>query len=89
VLEHTCLVNQKVVLVGNEHWALGWTITRYGEAALAQGTVAQTLSVATQTYLSPNRWFARARCLLEDLDHRRSRRHFCLARIPDVCLGRP
>jgi hypothetical protein len=43
VLEHACLVGQQVVLVGNEHWALGWKLTRTGAAALAQGTVAQAL----------------------------------------------
>jgi hypothetical protein len=43
VLEHACLVNQQVVLVGNQHWALGWKLTRSGAAALAQGTVAHAL----------------------------------------------
>ena len=47
VLEHACLIQQHVVLVGHEHWALGWSITRSGETALAQGTVAQALGAAT------------------------------------------
>jgi hypothetical protein len=43
VLEHACLVKQQIVLVGNQHWALGWNVTRSGESALAQGTVTQAL----------------------------------------------
>jgi hypothetical protein len=46
LLEHAFLIHQQVVLVDHEHWALGWSITRYGETALAQGTVAQALGTA-------------------------------------------
>jgi hypothetical protein len=43
VLEHACLVGQQIVLIGNEHWGLGWSITRYGKSALASGGVAHAL----------------------------------------------
>jgi hypothetical protein len=37
--EHAGLLRDQIVLVGNEHWALGWSVTRAGGAALAQATV--------------------------------------------------
>ena len=46
VLEHACLIRAQLVLSGTEHWALGWTVTRLGQSAAAQGTVAQALGAA-------------------------------------------
>ncbi|HEY2296725.1 MAG TPA: hypothetical protein VGH43_03265 [Jatrophihabitans sp.] len=43
MLEHAGLVGQQIVLVGNEHWALGSKLTRSGESALAQGGVANAV----------------------------------------------
>lgn len=43
MLEHAGLVGQQIVLVGNEHWALGSKLTRWGESALAQGGVARAV----------------------------------------------
>lgn len=43
VLEHACLVRQRVVYVSAEHYALAWSMTRFGQAALTRGTVAEAL----------------------------------------------
>ena len=43
MLEHAGLLGQQIVLVGNEHWALGWSLTRSGESALAQDGVARAV----------------------------------------------
>jgi hypothetical protein len=41
--EHASLIRSEVMLVGTEHWALGWTVTRTGQQALTANTVAQAL----------------------------------------------
>jgi hypothetical protein len=43
MLEHAGLLGQQIVLVGNEHRALGWSLTRSGESALAQDGVARAV----------------------------------------------
>jgi hypothetical protein len=47
MLEHACLISTQLMLIGNEHWAIGWSATRAGESALADSAVAEALAAVT------------------------------------------